>query len=387
MARGADRPPLVSRRAVLAFRLERQQLVGAGPAERRIDDLAVLDYGMQDTGPDGAGWALAIRGVGRPGDRTVLAWTIRGAPHCYRRRDLAAVADATSPFSEADAAMRIFDAARPLKAAGIPIVDALRQVAEAMRGIVSQPTTKGELSTRLTTAMAEPFLRSCRPCNATHLYEQPFRLAALQAGLVLEPGTSPPVLQRAPRLKPALYGHHGGEAKARFDVVRNHLRFYGPTSIAAAAKYIDAPQRDIEAHWPDDAVEVAVAGVPGKGARTRQFVLRDDLDDLLAAEGLDVAGARLLGPFDPYLQLRDRELLVPGADHRKDLWRTLGRPGGVLVDGEVRASWRPRASGKKLTVAVTPWGRLSAPAKRAVEAEAARLAGHRDVALAGVEWA
>ena len=57
---------------------------------------------------------------------------------------------------------------------------------------------------------------------------------------------------------------------------------------------------------------------------------------------------RLLGPFDLFLQARDRELVVPEQAHRKDLWRTIGRPGGVLVGQEVLGTWRPRAAGKKL---------------------------------------
>ena len=67
-----------------------------------------------------------------------------------------------------------------------------------MRKIVTKPTTKGEISRRLSDELGAPYVRYCRVCKATHSYEQPFRLAALQAGLVLQPGTSPPVLERVP---------------------------------------------------------------------------------------------------------------------------------------------------------------------------------------------
>ncbi len=89
----------------------------AGP----VDDTAVLDIGVQDTGPDGGLWALAIRGVDVSGlgDELATVWTVRGAPHRYRRSDLPAVAAATAPFSDADAGKRIVDASKPLKAAGI----------------------------------------------------------------------------------------------------------------------------------------------------------------------------------------------------------------------------------------------------------------------------
>ncbi|OMQ14014.1 hypothetical protein A7K94_0219605, partial [Modestobacter sp. VKM Ac-2676] len=115
---------------------------------------------------------------------------------------LPGVVAATAPFSEADAAKRVFDAAKPLRAAGIPVLTALDTVADAMRGLVTAPMVKGEVSGRLAELLPEPYLRWCRPCQATHLYEQPFRLAALPAGLELTPGTSPPVLRPVPGLTP-----------------------------------------------------------------------------------------------------------------------------------------------------------------------------------------
>lgn len=93
---------------------------------------------------------------------------------------------------------------------------------------------------------------------------------------------------------------------------------------------------------------------------------------------------RLLVSHDAYLQLRDREVLVGDKVRRKDLWRTLGRPGAVVADGEILATWRPRASGRRLTVRIEPWERLRARDRALIEEQAERLAAHRGVTLAGV---
>ena len=152
------------REQVLAFRVRAQQL---GRIAGTVADTAVLDLGAQDTGTDGARWALALRGLTDP-DPVELAtvWTIRGAPHVYRRADLPGVAAATAPFSDADAGKRIYDASRPLKAAGIANLAALDAVADAMRSIVTGPMVKGEMSSRLTAVMDEPYQRFCRVCDA-----------------------------------------------------------------------------------------------------------------------------------------------------------------------------------------------------------------------------
>ncbi|MBQ1010961.1 AlkZ family DNA glycosylase [Micromonospora sp. M51] len=361
---------MVDRHQVMNFRVRAQQL---DRDEGTLADTAVLDIGVQNTGPDGARWALAVRGVDvrALSDRdVVLLWTVRGAPHLYRRADIARVAAAVEPFSEADAGKRVYDAAKPLKAAGIDTLAALDEIAARMRAIVSTPTVKGDVSGRLATALPEPYLRFCRPCDATHLYEMPFRLAAVRAGLELRLDTSPPVLERITRFRKA------SAAGDRFDLIRAYLRLLGPATPKQVADYLDAPLKDVKARWPDDVIEVTVGG------EVRSLLAVDE-EALGSADG---TGTRLLGPYDLFLQAKDRATLVPDSAHAKQLWPVLGRPGAVLVDGELVGTWRPRKSGKTFTVAVQPWRRLSDATRKAVTGQAERLAAYRAVSLSGVEF-
>ncbi|MFI7657398.1 winged helix DNA-binding domain-containing protein [Micromonospora parva] len=361
---------MVDRRQVMNFRVRAQQL---DRDEGALADTAVLDIGVQNTGPDGARWALAVRGVDVTAlsDRdVVLLWTVRGAPHLYHRADIAQVAATVEPFSEADAGKRVYDAAKPLKAAGIDTLAALDEIAARMRAIVSTPTVKGDVSGRLAAVLPEPYLRFCRACDATHLYEMPFRLAAVRAGLELRLDTSPPVLQRITSFRKA------AAAGDRFDLIRAYLRLLGPATPKHVADYLDAPLKDVKARWPDDVIEVTVDG------EVRSLLAADE-EALGSADG---TATRLLGPYDLFLQAKDRATLVPDTAHAKQLWPVLGRPGAVLVDGELVGTWRPRKSGKTFTVAVQPWRRLSDATRKAVTGQAERLAAYRSVSLSGVDF-
>lgn len=134
---------MIDQRQVMNFRVQAQQL---DRAEGTLGNTAVLDIGAQETGPDGGRWALAMRGVDVAAlsvEDLILLWTVRGAPHLYRRADVGKVAAAVEPFSDADAGKRIYDAARPLKAADIGNLAALDEVAAQMRAIVTKPMAKG----------------------------------------------------------------------------------------------------------------------------------------------------------------------------------------------------------------------------------------------------
>ena len=83
------------------------------------------------------------------------------------------------------------------------------------------------------------------------------------------------------------------------------------------------------------------------------------------------APTRLLPSGDTYylLQGAERELLVPRAEQRALLWTSRVWPGALLVEGEIRGTWR-RA---QHTVRIDAWGRLSRPMRDAIEAEAGAL--------------
>ena len=83
------------------------------------------------------------------------------------------------------------------------------------------------------------------------------------------------------------------------------------------------------------------------------------------------APARLLPSGDAYFLLdgAERELLVPRADQRSLLWTSRVWPGALLVEGEIRGTWR-RASH---TVRIDAWARLARAARDAVEVEARAL--------------
>jgi hypothetical protein len=160
----------------------------------------------------------------------------------------------------------------------------------------------------------------------------------------------------------------------RLDVVRAQLRLLGPTTPKLVAGYLDAPVKDVQARWPEDAVEVDVDG-------ERRWLLVGDTDRL----GDPPEGTLLLGAFDLFLQARDRELLVPDRARAKELWRTIGRPGGVLVDGEIAGTWRARKAGSAVAVAVDLWSPVDPVERRAIGEQAERLAAFRQLPLKSVE--
>ena len=200
------------------------------------------------------------------------------------------------------------------------------------------------MSGRLTAVMHEPYLRFCLPCDATHLYEQPFRLAALRAGLELQPGTSPPVLRPIPGFTPA---------DRRPGAARRRPRVPAPARAGHPEARRRLPRR------PGEGREGALARGRRRGGRRRRAALAPGRRRRPAGRRA-AAATRLLGPFDLFLQARDRPLLVPDRAHAKELWPVLGRPGGVLVDGEIVGTWRARKAGAALTVSVELW----APADR-----------------------
>jgi hypothetical protein len=155
-------------------------------------------------------------------------------------------------------------------------------------------------------------------------------------------------------------------ADACLELARRYLHIFGPTTADGFARWAGISRR---------AAATAFASLEGSLLAVRtplgdEWLLADDEPAIRAAETAP-APARLLPSGDPYFLLdgRERELLIPRADQRERLWTPRVWPGALLVEGEIRGTWR-RA---QHTVRIDAWTRLSRGMRDAIEAEAGAL--------------
>ncbi|GAA4888772.1 DNA glycosylase AlkZ-like family protein [Streptomyces coeruleoprunus] len=343
----------VSREQVLAYR------VAAHAFERSSPAPGVLALGVQDTPAGSAPVALAARGAASEGLERV--WSFRGAPHLHRRSDLAPLVAALWPVDDADATARIDTAV--IKEGARLGLRAFRVTAEAFRRVVTGPMAKGEVSTAVSASVPESLTYWCERCGAQHISGLLFQQAGLFGDLRVSAEGGGTVLSplRLGRPVPAA-------ASGTAELVRAYLRFLGPATPAEVAAYLGTRPAVVKAVWPDGLAEVSSAG-------KETWLPETALDALLSAQPRDLV--RLLPPGDPYLQARDRALLVPDRDRQKEIWRPIGGPGAVLVGSEIAGTWRARTAGRTLDVTVTAFAPLRTAVHRALEAEAAVVASAR----------
>ena len=365
----------MDRRQVLAYRIAEH---GLHRTARDVADLAVVRAGLQDSMRDTALLALAARLDGDVSlvddERLVLAWTLRGAPHYHLRTDLPEVIRALVPLDDADALARMLWQRKELAATGLAASEVVFTAAAALRAVVKEPMTKGEVSTAVTKKLPPGFARWCRGCNATHIHEQLMRIATPHAGVRLVAGATPATL--APlegrgrmRKKP--------DAAAATAVVESYLRLNGPASPGEAAEFAGTARAVVDKTWPSRLAEVRVEG------KTRYL----PADRLAALENPpEPELVRLLPPLDPFIQARDKALLVPDPARRKEVWKMLGNPGVLIADGDIAGTWRTKASGAKLTFTVTAFDPLRPAVREEAEAEAERVATARGFEKHAVSW-
>ncbi len=153
---------------------------------------------------------------------------------------------------------------------------------------------------------------------------------------------------------------------ARRELARRYLHVFGPTTPGAFATWAGLGPVDAGAAFDGLKRSLTHVRAPiGDG-----WILTSD-EPVFRAPAGPAAAARLLPSGDAYylLQGADRELLVPDAGRRRELWTSRVWPGAVLVGGEIVGTWR-RAQAK---LTITPWERLGRAKREAVEAEAEGL--------------
>jgi hypothetical protein len=151
---------------------------------------------------------------------------------------------------------------------------------------------------------------------------------------------------------------------ARLELARRYLHVFGPATPEAFAHWVGfGPRRGSAAF---DALRRSLT--PVRTPVGDAWILTRDEPTFRAAPG-PTAPARLLPSGDAFFLGHDREILVPDADRRRELWTPRVWPGALLVEGDVVGTWR-RA---QAAMTVKPWRRLSRASREAVETEAQSL--------------
>lgn len=168
--------------------------------------------------------------------------------------------------------------------------------------------------------------------------------------------------------------------EARAELVRRFLRFYGPGNVTGFGNWAGVSPAFARASWSLVADELMAVSVQGRALS----ILARDADALRLAP--PARGVRLLPPHDPYAAQHDKRTLVPDGSLHRRIWRTVGNPGVVLVDGEVAGVWHPQKRGDRLTLRVEPFRDFSEDVRAGIEQEARILGPLRRVSTVDVTY-
>jgi len=155
-------------------------------------------------------------------------------------------------------------------------------------------------------------------------------------------------------------------ADACRELARRYLHIFGPATVRGFARWAGISRRSAI----DAFASLEASLLPVRSPLGDEWLLAEDEPAIQAAKTA-AAPARLLPSGDAYFLLHgaERELLVPREDQRQRLWTPRVWPGALLVEGEIRGTWR-RAHH---TVRIDAWTRLSRGKREAIEAEASAL--------------
>lgn len=400
-SRGAASPVAVSAAQVLAFRLYSQNLAARLPTGSLIQ--AAGACGVQDTPPGSAALALHARledltpeDLRRAveGEKSLLrAWSLRGAPYLFPTSDASVFTLGVLPEDEESLRTFILGVVPTLEEAGIRATQLVERTALATEAVLDgRQLTKDQLGAEVARRLESRL--------------KPAQLALWRSSSAYAAGQS----QGESMVRFALYvvsvygllcfGPRRGQAatlvrtdqwlgaplppadrdRAKAELLRRYLHCYGPSTPDHFALWAGISVEQATGTWNLVEGELVPVRIDGR----MSWVREEDLP--LLQDPPPASGARFLPPHDPYLQLRDRETLIPDKALRRKLWRTSGNPGVLLVDGHAVALWRPHKQGRKLQILVESLENAPRYDPSRVEAEAGRLAPFRGCSSAEVQF-
>lgn len=164
-------------------------------------------------------------------------------------------------------------------------------------------------------------------------------------------------------------------AQGAAELARRFLHAYGPATPRAFADWLGSSPAQAKRLWQEIKAELEPVTAAGKKA----FILQSDLESFRCSEPGE--SLLLLGPHDPYLDIRDRAMLLEDTAAQRQVWRTASNPGVILKGGRIIGIWKTKARQKSLSVTATLWEAFSSSEQRELEQLLEGYAAFRRLAL------
>jgi hypothetical protein len=363
----------VGREQALAFRVAAHNLHERLPAGS--EDAAAGVIGLQDFPPGLAPTALAARVEGADPDGLVIVYTFRGAAVAVPAADVPVFTAGLAPPDANAARALVGTAVETLDPEGISALDALDRVSAAVADALADgPLERDDFHQALRERLPQELLWWCRGCGSHHVHPSLWRATGVRGVLAVAERRGRVTVFGAPPAAPAV-------ADAPAELARRFLHAYGPATHSELAAWSGITPAHAKALLAAVEAELEEVDLDGR----RGLVLAADTGALDSPP--QASGVRLLPPFDPYLDQRDRETLFPDPELRARARTGIGNPGVVLVDGQLAGLWRPEKKGKRLLVKIEPITDAPRGAADGIAAEAAIVAVRRGCLAADVTWA
>lgn len=120
-------------------------------------------------------------------------------------------------------------------------------------------------------------------------------------------------------------------------LARKFLHCYGPSTESSFMDFLGCSRQQAKRLWGAIAEETEPVSI---GKQTR-YILSEDLETLLSADEQEDK-LLLLGAHDPYLDIKDRAVLLENPTLQKKIWKTVANPGVILKGGRIVGMWKTK---------------------------------------------
>ena len=155
--------------------------------------------------------------------------------------------------------------------------------------------------------------------------------------------------------------------------MRKYLRCYGPSTAADFAAWLGSSPKQARRLWNSLTEELMPVQVEGK----TRYLPAGELDALTESGG-EEERLLLLAPHDPYLDLRDRWVVLPDPALQRRVWRTVSNPGALVQGGKILGTWTAKVRGERMGLRIDAWDDLTTWQRRQAEEQAQAYAAFRE---------